>query len=132
MNKALEEKLSRYYKEILSAIPCERKKKAAFMSEFQAQIEEFTESSPDTDIEEIISVFGSPEEIAEGFIKELAGDEIKRKLSVKRILVFFISAVLLIWAVFAVVSLIDVHSDSHGYFTEEILHIQNIWGGGAL
>ena len=70
--------------------------------------------------------------IAEGFIKELAGDEIKRKLSVKRILVFFISAVLLIWAVFAVVSLIDVHSDSHGYFTEEILHIQNIWGGGAL
>lgn len=132
MNKRLDERLSGYYKEIYSAIPCERKKKAAFMSEFRAQIEEFTESSPETDIEEIISVFGSPEEISEGFIKELTGREIRKKLTIKRIIAFFISAVLLIWAVFAVISLIDVHSEAHGYFSEAVLFIQKLWGGGAL
>ncbi len=130
MNDALNKKLNAYYREIADNILCPKNKKTAFLRELKREIGDFVENSPEADMTEIIAVFGSPEEIAQGFSADITGTEIKKRLSLKKTVILFLLAVLLIWAIFAVISFIDVHTESHGYFTEEIMYIYNVWGKG--
>ena len=48
---------------------------------------------------------------------------LKKKLTFKRMLLVSLLIALLIWAAFAVISLIDVHNEAHGFTQEGILHI---------
>lgn len=132
MNDALNKMLNAYYKEIEKNILCPKNKKTAFLKELKKEIGAFIESSPEADMTEIIAVFGSPEEIAQGFSADITGVEIKKRISLKRAVILFLLAVLLIWGIFALISFIDVHSEAHGYFTEELLYIFNAWGGELL
>lgn len=132
MNDILKEELNVYYKEISDIVLCSKKQKTVFLNELKREIGDYIENSPDTDMAEITAVFGSPSEIAEGFSGSLTQKEIKKRLSVKKIVILFLLAIFLVWIAFAVISLIDVHTESHGYFREEILYIYNVWGGDIL
>lgn len=130
MNNSLNEKLNLYYKEISDCVLCSKKKKNTLLREIKNDVCEYTEQFPDAGIEEIISVFGTPEEIANGI--GISYKEIKSKLDLRRLLIYFLLAGLLIWGIFAVISFIDVHSEAHGYFSESVLSIYNVWGGDLL
>lgn len=133
MSNSLNDKLNVYYKEIYSSALCAKKQKSDFLKELKEQIEEYIENSPEADIDEIKSVFGSPEEIAAGFSAELSQTEIRKKLGIRKIIIAAVLAALLIWGVFAVISLIDVHTEAHGYFKEGMLNLYNfLFIGGVL
>lgn len=132
MNKELKNKLCLYYGEISDGIICSSKKKRTFLKELKAEIEAFVDASPDADIEGIISVFGSPDEIAEGFNGTVSRKEMRKKLGIRKAVVLALVAALAVWGIFALISLIDVHSEAHGYFTEELIYIFNLRGGVLL
>lgn len=127
MNESIKEKLSLYYKEISDNALCTKKQKAAFLKELKKEIGDYVENSPTADMEEITAVFGSPSEIAQGFSESIPQSEIRKRLSLKKAVIAFLLVFLIIWAVFAVISLIDVHTEAHGYFKEELLFIYNVW-----
>ena len=57
---------------------------------------------------------------------------LKKKILLKRAVLIAILLALVIWAVFAVVGLIDVHTESHGYYEEGLLSIFFNAGGLPL
>ncbi len=132
MNNTLKYKLGVYYKEISDGILCSEKQKRSFLKDLNEEIEAYVDGTPDADMTEIVSVFGSPDEIAAGFNSGLSQREIKKKLNFRKIIISVLLAALAVWILFAVISLMDVHSEAHGYFTEEILCICNMWGGEQL
>ena len=132
MNESADNSLKKYFRAIEDTVLCPGREKTAFINDLKAEVGDYLCNSPDADMEEIISVFGSPEEIAQGFNRELSSGEIKKRLSIKRIIIFAVIAVLVIWAVFAAVSFIDVHTEAHGYFTEGILSVINTAGGNVI
>ena len=131
MNSTLNGKLNAYYKEISDRVLCTGKKRSALLEGLKNDVGEYLESFPEASIEDIISVFGTPEEIAGGVSADISLSEIKNKLNFRRILIIALLTALLIWAIFALISFIDVHTEAHGYFSEFVLHIYNV-SGGAL
>ena len=131
MNNGLENKLNLYYKEISNALVCTKKQKALFIGELKNEIMAYVESSPEADINDIRTVFGSPHDIADSFTVNILTDK-RKSVSAVNILIIALAAALIIWAVFAIISFIDVHTEAHGYFTEEILNIYNVSGGGLV
>ncbi len=132
MTESLNRKLEAYYDEIYSLAPCSKKQKKAFISELKTEIEEYVENFSSADINEIKAVFGSPEDIADGFAQSLTRGDIKKKLGLRKIIIMVLLCALIIWALFAVISLIDVHTEAHGYFSETVLYIYNVSGGKLL
>lgn len=132
MNDSLNEKLSCYYKEISSRVSCKGKQKRSFIRELKGEVEEFLINSPDAGIDDIESVFGTPSEIAESFTVNKTAAEEKKIFTVRKTVLYAAIAFLLVWIVFAVISLIDVHTEAHGYFSEGILYIYNVLGMGIL
>lgn len=122
--------LSEYYKEISSLAVCTVKQKKAFITELKSAVNEHMELNPECTIEDIKTVFGTPEEIALSFIENANITKVKRQINVKKVTIAAIITALLIWFAFAVISFIDVHLEAHGTLTEGILII-NILTEGA-
>lgn len=128
----MKKSLALYYSEIGSLMICDRKQKKAFMKELQEDINEFLVSNPQADMKEIYSVFGSPEAIADSFAQCSEAAQIKKKIDIKKWVIVFLALVFIIYLAFIVISLIDVHSEAHGYYEEGIMMMSLIKGGGIL
>ncbi len=124
--------LKEYYREIDKLLVCDRKQKTAFMAELQANIEEYIATVGETDIESIMAEFGTPEIIAESFLSNSDAVSIKKKLSIKKCIIMAIVIALLVYLAFVVISLIDVHTEAHGYMQEGIMMINSFRGGADL
>ncbi len=132
MNDSLDKKLDCYYKEISSRVTCSAKQKRSFIRELKCEVEEFIRNSPEAGIDDIKSVFGTPSEIAESFTVNITAEEEKKIFTVRKIVLYSAAAFLLVWILFAVISLIDVHTEAHGYFSEGVLYIYNVCRSGIL
>lgn len=124
--------LKAYYKEIEKLLVCDRKQKTAFMAELQANIDDYIADVGKTDMASIRAEFGTPETIAESFLSNSDALAIKKKIDIKKCILIAIVVVLLIYLAFVVISLIDVHTESHGYMQEGIMTINTLVGGGLL
>lgn len=129
MRRITETELKKYYSEVSGAIVCSHKQKTAFMKELRSNVEEFLTSAPEATVEDIITCFGSPEIIAESFLENADSAKIKKRLDIKKYIIIAIVVALLIYAVFVIISLIDVHTEAHGYFEEGIMMINNACKG---
>ncbi len=124
--------LKTYYSEIEKNLICERKQKAAFMAELKSNIDEYLSGDTAATLENIIEVFGAPEEIALSFMENTQAQVIRKKIDIKKYILISIAAALLIYLAFVVISLIDVHTESHGYIEEGIMMISTLKGGAVL
>ena len=129
MNKT---ELKAYYSEIEKLLVCDRKLKTAFMAELKANIDEYIAIVGETDIDSIRAEFGTPEVIAESFLINSDAVTIKKKLDIKKCILIAIAIALVIYLAFIVISLIDVHTEAHGYMQEGIMMIDAIKGGAVL
>lgn len=123
MNRATEKQLKEYYREVSKAIVCNTKQKKTFMAQLKNDVDSFLLDSPDATIEEIKLCFGSAKNIAESFISSSDVKSIKKASDFKKILLIGIIVALLIYFAFVVLSLIDVHTEAHGYFREGLMLI---------
>ena len=130
MKKTTDYELKEYFARISDSVLCDRKQKKAFLKELQSSIEEFRLSNPQATASDIEAFFGSPEQIAASFTDNADSVKLKKRLSVKRIVLLAVILVLLIYVAFVVISLIDVHTEAHGYFEEGILTVVGILKGG--
>ena len=129
MNKA---ELKGYYAEISDKILCDRKQKSAFIKELKANIDEYLTINPEADIDNIKEEFGTAEEIANSFITNSDTTKIKKMLDYKKLMLLAIVIALLIYLAFVVISLIDVHTEAHGYIEEGIMMINTFIGGEGI
>lgn len=129
MNKT---ELKAYYSEIEKLLVCDRKQKTAFMTELMTNIDEYIATVGETDIDSIRAEFGTPEVIAESFLMNSDAVTIKKKLDIKKCILIAIVIALVIYLAFVVISLIDVHTEAHGYIEEGIMMISTLKGGAVL
>ena len=129
MNKS---ELKEYYKEIERLLICNRKDKSAVMSELKANIEDYIADTGKSDIESIKTEFGTPEIIAESFLSNSNVLSIQKKLSAKKCIIITLIVALAVYIGFVVISLIDVHTEAHGYMEEGIMMINTLGGGVVL
>lgn len=132
MNNSLKKQLDSYYKEISDTLICTGKEKSGFIKELSKDIDEFILNSPDADFNDIMLTFGTPDEIAGSFISLAKPTEIKKRLDIRKLIAGFAAAILIIYVLFIIISLIDVHTEANGYFEEGFLFIRNIIKGGDV
>lgn len=131
MSRITEAELKKYYSDISGALVCTRKQKSAFMKELKSNVDEYLACTPEATVEDIKTCFGTPDRIAESFLENTDSAKIKRRLDIKKYIIIAIIVALLIYLAFVVISLIDVHTEAHGYFREGLMTINSIFKGGA-
>lgn len=132
MERVTDKELKNYYLQINCRVLCDHKQKKEFLCQLKENVEEYISEVPDATIEEIEKAFGTPEKIAESFMVNADSIKIKKQIQAKKILAFAVVIALVIYAIFVVISLIDVHTEAHGYFEEGFLTVGNIIKGGDL
>ena len=102
------------------------------MNELRGNVTDWLAENEDAQQEDILTVFGTPEQIAESALHGADPAALKKKIVLKRVVFAALLLALLIWAAFAVAGLIDVHTEAHGYFEEGLLAIGYVEGGLPL
>ena len=125
--------ITEYISSVSSLIICPLKQKKAFLAELRSDVENFLVETENATKEDIENFFGTPESIASSFISNTDSAKIKRKISIKNIIILAVVLALLIYLAFVVISLIDVHTEAHGYFEEGIVPaVISVIKGGVL
>lgn len=125
--------INEYISSVSSLIICPLKQKKAFLAELRSDVENFLAETENATKKDIENFFGTPESIASSFISNTDSAKIKRKISIKNIIILAVVLALLIYLAFVVISLIDVHTESHGYFEEGIVPaVISVIKGGVL
>ena len=132
MSRVTQNELKEYYAEVSAAVICSGKKKKAFMAELQSDVEAFISENTEAGIEDVRSCFGTAESIAQSFLGNGDAAEIRKKTDIKKLLLGAVVAALLIYLAFVVISLIDVHTEAHGYIKEGIMMIKPVFRGGVI
>lgn len=81
----MKKKLNRYFREIngkLLVLP--RKKRAAVMGDFRGSVSAFLQENPEAAFQEVEAAFGTPDQVAEGFLQSSDFRQTERKLCLKR------------------------------------------------
>lgn len=133
MSKAVSAEVNGYLAEISASLLCGEREKKKFISRLKNDIEAFLEENPEAQAEDIRAVFGSAEAISRSFMENSDPKDIAKKLRMRKYILAAVVMVLIIYALFVVISLIDVHDEAHGYIEEGIMMIySNILGGEIL
>ena len=67
----LQLELNDYFKKIKKNLICSKSIKKIFIHDFKNRVDEYVDENPDVSIEDIISTFGTPNDIIKGFDNEL-------------------------------------------------------------
>ena len=132
MSKATERHWEEYLSKVSKALICDKKQKKAVLDQLRADVEDYLSENSEATVADIEGCFGTPESIAASFMENVDTVKLKRSLDLKKIIVIAVVIALAIYALFVVISLIDVHDEAHGYFEEGIMMIKNNIAGGEL
>lgn len=119
----MKKKLNRYFREIngkLLVLP--RKKRAAVMGDFRGSVSAFLQENPEAAFQEVEAAFGTPDQVAEGFLQSSDFRQTERKLCLKRkifaavciALGILVAAALILGTIYVV----DIHHYAHGHFED--------------
>lgn len=129
MSKVTEKELKAYFSDISKAIVCDRKKKKEFLGQLKNDVETYLAENGEATISQIEACFGSSESIAASFMENIGAERLKKSIDIRRAVIIALAAALVIYALFVVISLVDVHQEAHGYIEEGIMMIKNVTGG---
>lgn len=119
------EKEKSYLKEIENLLICDKKKKNEILDSFGNEVDNFLNYNPETDYEELLEIFGTPQEVAQEILASEPVENIKKRVNVaKWIKVGIVSTILLIVFCYIAalsITLIDAHMSYRGYFEEYIV-----------
>ena len=114
MNKELKS----YFKSIRQGLTCSPNAKRAFTSMLKDRINDFLAENPEASFEDIVSNFGTPEEIISEFNSDKYSTELKRRKT--QILILEIVAVLLVaFSILMTVAFMDARDDGYVNLTND-------------
>ena len=110
---------TQYIHQIKKLLFCSSKERKKFLKEFNDNIDDFLKDNPEASISDLQKAMGTPQEIADGFLSNADTKDLKRQTSIVRILLFGISIVVIIIAIFFITAWIDMYKNhrSHGEVT---------------
>ena len=77
--------LKRYLRDVSRELPCNAADRKRFLSDLRTQINDFARANGSVDYALLAEEFGSPQEIAEGFVMQCDTSEIARKMCAFRV-----------------------------------------------
>lgn len=120
----IDARLRRYYRQISVILPCEKKMKKDILSRLQESVAEYRTQNPEADFSAVQAHFGSPEQIATGYVDNQDADALIKKLRIKKRVITVVAAVLAVvfvsWAAFMAWAAWDFHN-SNISFVEVII-----------
>lgn len=117
--------VERYLRKVRRELPIPGKTKKALLRRIQEAVYEQTRQDGKLDMEELISRFGSPRQIVEGYMDGMSVTEFARDLRIRRRIVRIVSMVamlvLLLWAGRMGKIWLQHRSYDNGYITERLI-----------
>lgn len=95
--------IDKYIKTILKQIPYKTNETKRFIDDLKSNINNFVEDNQVKDIAEIKLQFGTEDEVANAFLETVDIKIVKRKISIKRLIICLVVAVITIWS-FCIIS----------------------------
>ena len=117
-----------YLKQVKKALPGTTAQKKAYLKKLAADIDERLEEEPTLDEAALIQAFGTPDEVAAGFLETLDTTTVKKAFGWKKIVLIAVIAALLIWGVIGIIAVVDSHKSVNGhtvYESNESIIIEN-------
>ncbi len=112
--------IEKYLSQVKSYLHCKKADKTTILADISTAVFEFAEDSETVCIEDIYNRFGTPEEIAKAYLSDAEPKNIKKAISLRKVLVWAVVAALLVFTGFVTAVFLDLHGDSHGTFTVTI------------
>jgi len=118
--------MRRYVRQVRSLLPCPAKQKQMIVEDIWENAAVFLQEHPAADYSQIEAHFGTPEQLAVSYVKDMDTGKLLRELRLKkRIMTVIVSSLviaLFIWAAAIIFIVADTHkyNDSYygGYFTD--------------
>ena len=115
--------VERYLRKVRRELPIPGKTKKALLSQIREAVQ--TQQGEEPDMEALISRFGTPRQIAEGYMEGMSVTEFSRDLRLRRRIVRIVSAVallaLLLWTGRMGKIFLQHRSYDNGYMTEQLI-----------
>lgn len=100
--------------QIKSNLVCPDSEKNRITADIENSILDYIEENGVTDISEVYSQFGTPQEICAQFNAEFEPKKIKKMLNIRKTVLIGVIACVIIFAAVMIGMWIDAHSDFHG------------------
>lgn len=116
--------LKQYYYSVRNALPCPRKMKRQIIAQLKDSVNEYLAANQDADFWAVQNHFGTPQQIASGFVEDQSALDLLQKMSVKRKIVAIVAGVaavvILLWVGAVIWAILDAQKESIGH-TEYIV-----------
>ena len=112
--------IEKYISEVGTHLFCLKKNKKEVLADIREAVFEFTENNDVTSMDVIYERFGTPEEIAKAYIADAEPKNIKKAISVRKVLVWAVVAVVLAFVIFLLSLFIESYRQGHGTVTIDI------------
>ena len=117
--------LRRYYRSIRDWLPCKGQQKRRILAEIRSSVASYLENHPEADFSQLEAHFGTPQQIASGYVEDLNTEETLRALRIRRkvftVIAAGVLAALLIWGGAVAWAIIDENISDNGYLIEELV-----------
>lgn len=110
----------KYIKDIEKLLVGTTQQKQEFLKNISAAVEEQCEDNQNMTYAELCTRFGQPEVIAKELICDSDAGEIKKKVSVKKIVAAALAAIVLLVVALCVAEFADSHNEAHGSYNESV------------
>lgn len=118
-DKGFEKETKKYIKSIKSLLLCDIQTKRRFIKDFKDDLSGYIEDNNIADIKNVYAHFGTPEQVAKGFLETADIKSIKKKMNIGKIIAAGIALALIIWATGVTIAVIDAHIDTTGGYGVE-------------
>ena len=124
-SNTLDRQLNKYYHNVRSLLPCDRKTKQRILTDLRANIANYLQINSCVHFEDIQTNFGTPEEIAENYIGVSSAEDIRKGTSFARKLITILTiaavAAIIIWVISVRTAWTEFRNDESGHNEVEII-----------
>ena len=111
--------LKQYYRSVRKALPCSRKMKRQIVAQLKDGVNEYLATNQDADFWAVQNHFGTPQQIASGFVEDQSTSALLHKMSIKKKIVAIIAGTaavaILLWAIVLTCTKKKKKSQSEGH-----------------
>ncbi len=106
-DKGFEKETKKYIKSIKSLLLCDMQTKRRFIKDFKDDLSGYIEDNNIADIKNVYAHFGTPEQVAKGFLETADIKNIKKKMNISKIITIGVVCAVMVWVFCLVGALVN-------------------------